>query len=248
MTRRAGQSGAWRAVVVHLLESSRPNPILAVNPDKLKRRRRLVARRAEEIIIVMQGEQSRPAVETPEGEAGQPGAAAEESAAAPGPGESEAGGEELSLEEALAAAEQDLAKHRDAMLRMQAEMENLRKRLLRDVERSRKFALERIMKDLLEVRDSMERGLEAADDSATVESLREGQQLTLRMLAKVMEDHDLELIDPQGQPFDPELHEAMTVMPSAEAEEGTVIEVLQKGFRLHDRLIRPARVVVSRKP
>jgi molecular chaperone GrpE len=104
------------------------------------------------------------------------------------------------------------------------------------------------MKDLLEVRDSMERGLEVADDSATVESLREGQQLTLRMLAKVMEDHDLEVIDPKGQPFDPELHEAMTVLPAGDVDENTVIEVLQKGFRLHDRLIRPARVVVSRKP
>jgi molecular chaperone GrpE len=152
------------------------------------------------------------------------------------------------LESALAAAEQDLARHRDAMLRMQAEMENLRKRLLRDVEKSRKFALERIMRDLVQVRDSMERGLETKAESSTVESLREGQALTLKMLVKVMQDHDLEMIDPLGQPFDPELHEAMTVMPSADTAENTVLEVLQKGFRLHDRLLRPARVVVSRKP
>lgn len=156
--------------------------------------------------------------------------------------------EPSSPEEALAAVEEDLARHRDAMLRMQAEMENLRKRLLRDVERSRKFALERIMKDLLEVRDSMERGLAAADDSATVESLREGQELVLKMLSKVMQDHELELIDPAGQPFDPEWHEAMTVLPSADVDENTVLEVLQKGFKLRDRLIRPARVVVSKKP
>lgn len=155
---------------------------------------------------------------------------------------------EGSVEDALAAAEQDLAKHRDAMLRMQAEMENLRKRLARDAERSRKFALERIMKDLLQVCDSMERGLEMADESATVESLREGQELTLKMLAKVLQDHDLEAIEPLGQPFDPEWHEAMTVLPSEETEENTVLEVLQKGYRLHDRLIRPAMVVVSRKP
>jgi molecular chaperone GrpE len=156
--------------------------------------------------------------------------------------------EEVSLEDALAQAEQDLAKHREAMLRMQAEMENLRKRLLREVEKSRKFALERIMKDLLQVRDSMERGLEVAGESSTVESLREGQQLTLKMLAKVMQEHGLEVVDPLGQPFDPALHEAMTVMPSAEAAENTVLEVLQRGFRLHDRLLRPAMVVVSRKP
>jgi molecular chaperone GrpE len=156
--------------------------------------------------------------------------------------------EERSPEGALAEAEQDLAKHRDALLRMQAEMDNLRKRLQREVEKSRKFALERIMKDLLQVRDSMDRGLEAAGESGTVEALREGQQLTLKMLAKVMQDHGLEVVDPQGQAFDPELHEAVTVMPSAEAAEDSVLEVLQKGFRLHDRLLRPAMVVVSRRP
>jgi molecular chaperone GrpE len=177
-------------------------------------------------------------------------------ASAPGENDAPAAAEESvdvargegSVEDALAAAEQDLAKHRDAMLRMQAEMENLRKRLARDAERTRKFALERIMKDLLQVCDSMERGLEMADESATVESLREGQELTLKMLAKVLQDHDLEAIEPLGQPFDPEWHEAMTVLPSEETEENTVLEVLQKGYRLHDRLIRPAMVVVSRKP
>ena len=150
--------------------------------------------------------------------------------------------------EALDAARQEVAKMRDAMLRMQAETENTRKRLTRELERSRKRALERVMKDLLDVRDSMERGLEIDLEAATVQSLVEGQQLTLRMLSKVLQDHDLELIDPTGEPFDPELHEAMTVLPSAEHDENTVIEVLQKGFRLHDRLVRPARVVVSRKP
>jgi len=152
------------------------------------------------------------------------------------------------LENALATAEQELALHRDAMLRMQAEMENLRKRLIRDLEKSRKFALERIMKDLLQVRDSMERGLETDAESATPQTLLEGQALTLKMLVKVMQDHDLELIDPMGKAFNPEFHEAMTVMPSDELEENTVMEVLQKGYKLHDRLVRPAMVVVSRKP
>lgn len=194
---------------------------------------------------MMHGKDPGPAVEPLDGESGQ---AADEPQEASGRSDETVDGGEPWMEEALSAAEQELARHRDAMLRMQAEMENLRKRLLRDVERSRKFALERIMKDLLDVRDSMERGLEVADESATVESLREGQQLTLRMLTKVLEDHDLEVIDPKGQSFDPELHEAMTVMPAGDVDENTVIEVLQKGFRLHDRLIRPARVVVSRKP
>jgi molecular chaperone GrpE len=143
---------------------------------------------------------------------------------------------------------EEQVRHREAIMRMQAETENLRKRMARDLDRSRKFALEAIMKDLLQVSDSLQRGLEVDDDSLTVESLREGQQLTLRMLGKVMSDHHLEEIDPAGEAFDPEWHEAMTMLPSAEEEENTVLEVLQKGYRLHDRLIRPARVVVSRKP
>lgn len=147
----------------------------------------------------------------------------------------------------LAQAEDELARHREAMLRMQAEMDNLRKRLMRDLERSRKLALEKVMKDLLQVWDSLERGLEVDAESLSVESLVKGQDLTLRMLEKVMQDHDLEVIDPAGQPFNPEWHQAMTVLPSAEVAENTVLEVLQKGFRLHERLIRPAMVVVSGK-
>lgn len=149
---------------------------------------------------------------------------------------------------AVEAAQLEAAKMRDAMLRMQAETENTRKRLTRELDRARKMALERVMKDLLQVRDSLERGLEIDHESATVETLTEGQALTLRMLDKVLQDHHLEVVDPAGEPFDPELHEAMTVLPSAEHEENTVMEVIQKGFRLHDRLIRPARVVVSAKP
>jgi len=151
------------------------------------------------------------------------------------------------LGQALTAAEQELLLHRDAVLRMQAEMDNTRKRLIRDLEKSRKFALEGIMKDLLQVRDSLERGLEMIDDSTSVESLIEGKELTLKMLHKVMGDHGLELVDPMGEPFNPEFHEAVTMLPSEAHDENTVIDVLQKGFKLHDRLIRPATVVVSTK-
>jgi molecular chaperone GrpE len=154
----------------------------------------------------------------------------------------------LKMEQALIKAEDELVTHRDAMLRMQAEMDNLRKRLIRDLEKSRKFALERVMKDILQVRDSLELGLKTDSGPATAEQLREGQALTFKMLDKVLQDHDLELIDPVGEAFNPEFHQAMTVLPSEEFEDNSVMEVLQKGFRLHDRLIRPAMVVVSRKP
>jgi molecular chaperone GrpE len=152
------------------------------------------------------------------------------------------------MEQAVAGAEEELIQHRDAMLRMQAEMENLRKRLIRDQERSRKFALEGVMKDLLQVRDSLERALEVDPENASVESLREGEELTLKLLSKVMGDHGLELIDPVGEMFNPEFHEAVAMLPSEDAEENTVLNVMQKGFRLHDRLIRPAMVVVAKKP
>ncbi|MBT8069214.1 MAG: nucleotide exchange factor GrpE [Xanthomonadales bacterium] len=156
---------------------------------------------------------------------------------------------EETLESELDAAQLEAAEARQGMLRMQADMENLRKRLVREHEKSRRRTLERFMSDLLPVRDSLERGLEAAEDpAATVEALKEGKQLIMKMLTKAMGDHGLETIDPLGEPFNPEKHEAMTMLPSAEHAENTVIDVLEKGYQLHDRLIRPAKVVVSRKP
>jgi molecular chaperone GrpE len=138
---------------------------------------------------------------------------------------------------------------RQDMLRMQADMDNLRKRLMRENEKVRRRTLERFMGDLLPVRDSLERGMEAAaDPAATVEALREGKQLIMKMLSKAMGDHGLQTIDPVGEAFDPEKHEAMTMMTSDQHDENTVIDVLEKGYQLHDRLIRPAKVVVSRKP
>ena len=153
------------------------------------------------------------------------------------------------LETALQAAQLEAIEARQDMLRMQADMENLRKRLVREHEKARRRTLERFMGDLLPVRDSLERGLEAATDpAASVEALKEGKQLIMKMLTKAMGDHGLQTIDPLGEPFDPEKHEAMTMMTSDQHDENTVIDVLEKGYQLHDRLIRPAKVVVSRKP
>ncbi|MDX1460278.1 MAG: nucleotide exchange factor GrpE [Xanthomonadales bacterium] len=158
------------------------------------------------------------------------------------------GNESADPDVALAEAERQVANYKEAMLRMQAEMENLRKRLIQDLERSRKRALEGLVQDLLPVKDSLERGTETDRDTATVESLIEGKQLIIRMLDKALGDHGLQIIDPAGETFDPESHEAMAMVPSPEYEAGTVIEVMQKGYRLNDRLIRPARVVVSQAP
>ena len=169
--------------------------------------------------------------------------------------EQEAGTEPVSddpvevLEAALDTARFEAVEAKEDMLRMQADMENLRKRLVREHEKGRRRTLERFMSDLLPVRDSLERGLDAAEDpAATVHALKEGKQLIMKMLTKAMGDHGLQTIDPVGEAFDPEKHEAMTMLPSAEHDENTVMEVIEKGYQLHDRLIRPAKVVVSRKP
>ena len=152
------------------------------------------------------------------------------------------------LESELQAARLAEVEAREDMLRMKADMDNLRKRLVREHEKSRLRTLERFMSDLLPVRDSLERGLEAANDpAATVEALKEGKQLIMKMLNKAMGDHGLKTIDPAGEPFDPEKHEAMTMITSDQHDENTVIDVVEKGYQLHDRLIRPAKVVVSRK-
>ena len=153
------------------------------------------------------------------------------------------------LELALDAAKLEAIEARQDMLRMQADMENLRKRLVREHEKSRRRTLERFMGDLLPVRDSLERGLEAAQgQAASVKALKEGKQLIMKMLTKVMDDHGLQTIDPAGEIFNPEKHEAMTMIPSPDHDENTVIDVIEKGYQLHERLIRPAKVVVSRKP
>jgi len=128
-------------------------------------------------------------------------------------------------------------------LRAAAELENVRKRATRDVENAHKFALERFASELLSVRDSLEMGLAAGED-ADIESLRQGKEATLKLLATVMERFGVKEVDPLGEPFDPALHEAMTMQPSAELEPGSVLTVFQKGYQLNGRLLRPARVVV----
>ncbi|MFT5371368.1 MAG: molecular chaperone GrpE [Lysobacterales bacterium] len=160
--------------------------------------------------------------------------------------ENDSDNEFVELQLALGESERVEADYKEAMLRMQAEMENLRKRLIKDLERSRMRALESIMNDLLPVRDSLERGLETDDSTATVESMKEGKALIIKMLAKVMDDHGLKVIDPAEEVFNPELHQAMSMQESRDHEPNTVLVVLQKGFQLNDRLLRPAMVVVSK--
>lgn len=165
-------------------------------------------------------------------------------AAEPGAEESELVTE---LREQLAAAEARAKENWDRVLRTEAEKENVRKRAERDAESARKRAVENFATDLLAVRDSLELGLEAArQEDADLGKLIEGTELTERMLAQLMEKYSVEEIDPLGEKFNPELHQAMSTQEVEGREPNTVISVMQKGYRLHDRLLRPALVMVAK--
>ena len=148
------------------------------------------------------------------------------------------------LDQALAKADE----HWKLYLGAHAEMENLRKRAEREVQNAHKFALERFFSELLPVRDSLELGLAATSDAVDVAKLREGVELTLRQLAAAMEKFGAREIHPLGVKFNPNEHEAMAMAPTDQAEPNTVIQVLQKGCSLNDRLIRPAKVLVAQAP
>lgn len=135
----------------------------------------------------------------------------------------------------------------DKYVRAAAELDNVRKRAARDVENAHRFALERFATDLLAVVDSLEMALSAGDD-ADVDTYREGSEATLKLLTTVLQRFGVDTVDPAGEPFDPNCHEAMTVQPSADAEPGSVLTVYQKGYSLNGRLLRPARVVVAAEP
>jgi molecular chaperone GrpE len=169
----------------------------------------------------------------------------EEQASAEGTDE----GVEISTEELvkqLEEAQKQAEEYRDQMLRMQAELDNQRKRSAREVENAHKYALEKFAKELLGVRDSLELGVAAAREAdADVEKLREGKELTLKMLEQAMDKFSIEAVDPTGDKFDPELHQAMTMQPSQDHPANTVLQVIQKGYTLNGRLIRPAMVIVS---
>jgi molecular chaperone GrpE len=147
----------------------------------------------------------------------------------------------------LAALQAKAEENWERFLRVSAELENVRKRAARDIENAHKYAIERFSTDLLAVRDSLELALLAGDE-ADVGSFREGTETTLRLLTSVMQRFGIEELDPLGEPFDPERHEAMTMQPSADAEPGSILTVFQKGYALNGRLLRPARVVVAAEP
>ncbi|MFQ5547342.1 MAG: nucleotide exchange factor GrpE [Woeseia sp.] len=155
--------------------------------------------------------------------------------------------EQEGADEALAELKALADANWDKYLRAAAELENVRKRASRDIESAHKFALERFCTELLAVRDSLEMGLAAAEQ-ADVQSLLEGKEATLKLLSAIMERFGVVELNPEGEPFNPEEHEAMSMQPSPDLEPGSVLTVIQKGYMLNGRLLRPARVVVASGP
>ena len=142
----------------------------------------------------------------------------------------------------------ELANAKDQLLRTIAEMENVRRRSSREVENARKFAVEGLLSDLLPVLDSLEKAVETAQNTAGAEAIAEGVELSLKLFSDSLGRFGVEQIDPLGAPFDPQQHEAMAMVPNADAEPNSVMEVMQRGYTLNGRLVRAAKVIVTKAP
>ncbi len=150
--------------------------------------------------------------------------------------------------DALAVAEAKASEYWDRLLRLQAEMDNLKRRSVLDVEKAHKFALGKFVDDLIPVKDSLEMGLDAekTGEGEQAKTIIEGMEMTLKMLGDVLAKHGVEEVNPVGEKFNPERHQAMTMLESPDHEPSTVMTVMQKGYVLNDRLVRPAMVVVAK--
>jgi molecular chaperone GrpE len=159
------------------------------------------------------------------------------------------GDNDATPEELMAKLEEDLNAARDAALRAQADAQNIKRRAEQDVEKARKFALESFCKELLPVVDNLERTLAVtAGHDESVKPIIEGVELTLKSFTDALRKFNVEPVDPQGEPFDPQLHQAMSLVENPDVEPNTVIAVMQKGYTLNARLVRPAMVMVSKAP
>ena len=151
------------------------------------------------------------------------------------------------LQQALIEADERAKSHWEQYVRAAAELDNVRKRAQRDIEAANRYGLEKFAAELLPVRDSLELAVQNAQ-RADVKSLREGQEATLQLLSRALEKLGVTVIDPLGEPFDPARHEAMLAQESCTAEPNSVLQVLQPGYELNGRVLRPARVIVAKPP
>lgn len=144
------------------------------------------------------------------------------------------------------ALQAEVANLKEEVLRNQAELQNVRRRAEADVEKAHKFSTEKFARELLEVVDNLERAMAAAPEDEVVKPLMEGVEMTHRTFVQTLEKFKVEVVDPEGHPFDPELHQAISMVDAPDAEPNTVLNVVQKGYTNHGRLLRPAMVVVSK--
>ena len=152
-------------------------------------------------------------------------------------------------EETVETLAEQLEQAREQVLRAQAEAQNVRRRAEKDVEHARKYALEKFCSELLPVVDNLERALDASNsENEAVKPLAEGVDLTLKSFLTTLEKFQLVQLDPTGEPFDPQLHQALAMVPNPDMEPNTVMDTMQKGFTLNGRLVRPAMVVVAKAP
>jgi len=167
-------------------------------------------------------------------------------------GAAETGYEADGLNDVVAVLESQLNESKEQMLRLQAEMQNVHRRARNDVEKAHKFGVERFVKEMLPVVDSLEKAIEACETSedspAQVVSLKDGVELTLSMTLSALKKFEVEVLNPVGEAFNPQLHEAMSVLPRDDVEPNSVVAVLQKGYLLSGRVVRPAMVIVAKAP
>ncbi|MFT2091035.1 nucleotide exchange factor GrpE [Paraglaciecola sp. 2405UD69-4] len=155
----------------------------------------------------------------------------------------------VELEAAVAAAEAKVAEQKDSVIRAMAEADNARKRAQGEIDKARKFALEKFAGELLPVADNLERALQVANpEDEAIKPVVDGVELTLKSFVSTIEKFGMTVIDPQGQPFNPEQHQAMSMQENAELPPNTVMAVMQKGYEINGRLLRPAMVMVTRAP
>ena len=153
--------------------------------------------------------------------------------------------EEVTENDELAKALEEVAQYKEAALRAHADAQNVRRRAEQDVEKAHKFGLEKFAKSIVNVADNLERALASAPDTGESDPVREGVELTLKDLLETLARFEVKMVDPHGEPFNPELHQAITMVPNPELEANTVMDVVQKGYSINGRLLRPAMVVVS---
>jgi molecular chaperone GrpE len=155
----------------------------------------------------------------------------------------------LNAEEQIEALQQELVSTKDNALRMVAEAQNIKRRAEKDIDNARKYALEKFASELLAVADNMERALEASDsENEQLKPLTEGIELTQKSLLDILAKFNVEQLNPLGEPFDPQVHQAMSMIESPDAEPNSVTLVMQKGYTLNGRLLRPAMVMVAKAP